>query len=67
MAIMYENLCGNCVGGRVDISMTFHKRAFDFFIPLQVDLTFFKIARLCTVKEMPTLSYPHSCHINFRT
>jgi hypothetical protein len=28
MATMYENLCGNCV---VDIIMTFHKRAFDFF------------------------------------
>jgi hypothetical protein len=30
---MYENLCGNCVNGewdRVDICMTFHKRAFDF-------------------------------------
>jgi hypothetical protein len=32
--------------GRVDICMTFHKRAFDFFIPLHVDLTIFKIARL---------------------
>jgi hypothetical protein len=34
MATMYENLCGNCVGGRWcigDICMTFHKRAFDFF------------------------------------
>jgi hypothetical protein len=31
---MYENLCGNCVGrieDRVDICMTFQKRAFDFF------------------------------------
>jgi hypothetical protein len=28
MATMYENLCGNCVGG---IELTFHKRAFDFF------------------------------------
>jgi hypothetical protein len=43
MATMYENLCGNCVGG---VELTFHKRALDFFfIPLQVDLTFFKIAR----------------------
>jgi hypothetical protein len=46
---MYKNLCGNCVGGVwgiVDIYMTFHKHAFDFFIPLHVDLTLFKIARL---------------------
>jgi hypothetical protein len=35
-----------CRWGRVDICMTFHKRAFDFFIPLQIDLTIFKIARL---------------------
>jgi hypothetical protein len=54
-------MCQLC---RVDICMTFHKRAFDFFIPLHIDLTIFKIARLRTVKEM---SYPHSCHINFRT
>jgi hypothetical protein len=25
---MYENLCGNFVGG---VALTFHKRAFDFF------------------------------------
>jgi hypothetical protein len=31
MATMYENLCGNCVGGVVDICMTFHWRAFDCF------------------------------------
>jgi hypothetical protein len=44
---MYENLCANCVGGvKFDICMTFHKRAFDFFIPLHVDLTILKIARL---------------------
>jgi hypothetical protein len=30
---MYENLCGNCVGG---IQLTFYKRAFDFFIPTQL-------------------------------
>jgi hypothetical protein len=36
MATMYENLCGNCVG---DICMTFHARAFDFFIPLQIDFS----------------------------
>jgi hypothetical protein len=35
-----------CGWGRVDICMTFHKRAFDFFIPLHIDLTIFKIARL---------------------
>jgi hypothetical protein len=29
-----------------------------FFIPVHVDLTIFKIARLWTVKEMSTLSYP---------
>jgi hypothetical protein len=47
MATMYENLCGNCVGGvEVNICMTFHMRAFDFFIPLHIDLTIFKIARL---------------------
>jgi hypothetical protein len=36
-------LCG-C--GRVDIWMTFHMRAFDFFYTLYIDLTIFKIARL---------------------
>jgi hypothetical protein len=37
-------LCGR---DRVDICMTFHKRAFDFFfISLHVDLTILKIARL---------------------
>jgi hypothetical protein len=56
-----------CGWGRVDICMTFHKRAFDFFISLHIDLTIFKIARLRPVKEMSTLSYPYSCHIHFRT
>jgi hypothetical protein len=29
---MYENVCGNCVGGiEFDICLTLHKRAFDFF------------------------------------
>jgi hypothetical protein len=32
--------------GMVDIGMTFHKSAFDFFIHLHIDLTIFKIARL---------------------
>jgi hypothetical protein len=32
--------------GRVDICMIFHRRAFDFFIPLHIYLTIFKIARL---------------------
>jgi hypothetical protein len=32
--------------GRVDIWMTFHKRAFDLFIPLHVVLAILKIARL---------------------
>jgi hypothetical protein len=36
-------LCGR---GTVDICMTFHERAFDFFIPLHIGLTIFKIARL---------------------
>jgi hypothetical protein len=45
MATMYENVCGNCVG-RVDICLTFHMRAFDFFLLLQIDLTIFNIARL---------------------
>jgi hypothetical protein len=40
MPTMYENLCGNCVSG---IELTFHKRAFDFFISLHVDLTILKI------------------------
>jgi hypothetical protein len=35
-----------CGWGRVNICMTFHMRAFDFFIPLHIDLTIFKIARL---------------------
>jgi hypothetical protein len=45
MATIYENvqLCGS---GTVDICMTFPKRTFDFFIPLHVDLTIFKIVRL---------------------
>jgi hypothetical protein len=51
MATMYENLCGNCVGGVELKFVTFHMRAFDFFIPLlvlplHVDLTIFKIVRL---------------------
>jgi hypothetical protein len=29
--------------GRVDICMKFHMRAFDFFIPLHIDLTIFKL------------------------
>jgi hypothetical protein len=28
-----------CGWGRVDICMIFHMRAFDFFIPLQIELT----------------------------
>jgi hypothetical protein len=50
MATMYENLCGNCGWDRVDrvdICMTFHMRAFDFFYT--IDLTIFKIARLLIV------------------
>jgi hypothetical protein len=35
-----------CGWSRVSICMTFHKRAFDFFIPLHIDLTIVKIARL---------------------
>jgi hypothetical protein len=35
-----------CAWGRVDIYMTFHKRVFDFFMTLHIDLTIFKIARL---------------------
>jgi hypothetical protein len=53
MATMYEHLCGKCVGG---VELTSHKHAFDFFIPLHIDLTIFKIARLWIVKEMSTLS-----------
>jgi hypothetical protein len=33
---MYENLCG---WGRVDICMTFHKRAFDFYYTYHCTLT----------------------------
>jgi hypothetical protein len=45
---MYENLCGSCVSGveLTFVCMTFHGRACDFFIPLQIDLIIFKIARL---------------------
>jgi hypothetical protein len=56
-----------CGWGRVDLCMTFHKRAFDFFIPLHIDLTIFKIARQSTVKEMSTLSHPNNCDIIPRT
>jgi hypothetical protein len=35
-----------CGWGIVDICMTFHRRAFDFFYSLHIDLTIFKIARL---------------------
>jgi hypothetical protein len=35
-----------CGWGRVDICMRVHKPAFDFFLPLHIDLTIFKIARL---------------------
>jgi hypothetical protein len=35
-----------CEWGRVDICMTFHKRALIFSIPLHIDLTTYKIARL---------------------
>jgi hypothetical protein len=39
-----------CGWGRADICMTFHMRAFDFFIhtylQFSIDLTIFKIARL---------------------
>jgi hypothetical protein len=38
-----------CEWGRVDICMTSHKGAFDFFYnigTLRIDLTIFKIARL---------------------
>jgi hypothetical protein len=31
MAAVCEGVCGSCGWGRVDICMTFHKRAFDFF------------------------------------
>jgi hypothetical protein len=35
-----RKLMWHCVGG---VELTFHKRAFDFFIPLHIDLTIFKI------------------------
>jgi hypothetical protein len=35
-----------CGWGIIDICMTFHMRAFDFFTPLHIDLIIFKIARL---------------------
>jgi hypothetical protein len=35
-----------CGWGRVNIRMTFHNRAFDFFISLHVDFIIFKIAQL---------------------
>jgi ribosomal protein S26 len=67
MVTIYENLCDNCVGG-VELTFVWHfiNVHLIFFIPLYIDLTIFKIARLWTVKEMSTLTYPHSCHIHFR-
>jgi hypothetical protein len=35
-----------CRWGTVDICMTFHKRPFDFFYIVHIDLTIFKIVRL---------------------
>jgi hypothetical protein len=69
MATMYENLCGNGVGG-VELTFVWHFISVHliFFIPLHVDLTILKIARLWSVKEMSTLSrvatyiFVHSCH-----
>jgi hypothetical protein len=55
MATMYENLCGNCVGG-VELTffcMTFHMHAFNFFhtiVPLHIDLTIFKIQLYSTYR-----------------
>jgi hypothetical protein len=72
MATMYENLCGNCVGGveLINIFMTFHVRAFDFFIPLHVDLTIFKLrdyelsekCQLYPIHTVATYIFVHSGH-----
>jgi hypothetical protein len=63
MATMYENLCGNCVG-RVELTFVWHFISVHLiiFIPLHIGLTIFKIARLWTVKEMSTVSYPQLPH-----
>jgi hypothetical protein len=45
-----------CGWGRVDICMTFHKRTFEFFIPLHIDLTIFKIVQLRPVFIVGNLS-----------
>jgi hypothetical protein len=62
VAAIYENVCGE---------LTFHMRAFDFFIPLQIDLTFVKITCLWTAKKCQlyptyrtaTCIFVHSCHV----
>jgi hypothetical protein len=37
-----------CRWGRVDICMICHRRAFDFFIPLHIDLTIFQTRNIKT-------------------
>jgi hypothetical protein len=50
-------LCGR---GRVDICMTFEKRAFDFFYTtLHIDSTIFKIARQRNVNSILPTQLPH--------
>jgi hypothetical protein len=51
---MYENLCGNSVGGveLTFVHITFHRRAFDFFKPLHIDLTIFKISDWNGIKKL---------------
>jgi hypothetical protein len=40
---MYENICGNCGWARVDICMTFHIRAFDFFCAIILYLLIYHV------------------------
>jgi hypothetical protein len=67
---MYENVCG---WGIVDICMTFHKRAFDFFIPLHIDLTLSKLrayelskkcqhCQLYPTHRVDRYIFVHGCH-----
>jgi hypothetical protein len=45
-ATMYENLCGNYVGGVELTFVYFISVHLMFFIPFRIDLTIFKIVRL---------------------
>jgi hypothetical protein len=67
MASMYENVCGNSVGGVELTFQLFHMGAFDFFIPLYIDLTFdYELSKKCQLfptYRVATYIFVHSCHI----